>query len=197
MKALLLAASGVFFFAFSLVVILGMSPASAATYDYTGSVFMFVESPYTTTDSISGYITFATPLPDSSGSLASFTPTDFSFSDGVQTISYANSSSDPSFSNDVFQFTTNASGAIIGWNIQIWNDGSTEVIQTQNSSTQDDEGESGAGFGFNNGTPGSFLPATAATPLPSTWMLLIAGFVGLGFFAYRGAKTNPAALAAA
>jgi hypothetical protein len=71
------------------------------------------------------------------------------------------------------------------------------LIQTQNSSTEDDEGISGAGFGFNNDNPGSFLPATAATPLPSTWMLLIAGFVGLGFFAYRGAKTNPAALAAA
>jgi choice-of-anchor C domain-containing protein len=40
-------------------------------------------------------------------------------------------------------------------------------------------------------------PNVAATPLPSTWTMLIAGFVGLGFFAYRGAKNNPAALAAA
>jgi hypothetical protein len=36
-----------------------------------------------------------------------------------------------------------------------------------------------------------------ATPLPSTWTMLIAGFVGLGFFAYRGTKKNPAPLAAA
>jgi len=35
-----------------------------------------------------------------------------------------------------------------------------------------------------------------ATPLPPTWTMLIAGFVGLGFFAYRGSKKN-AALAAA
>jgi PEP-CTERM motif len=34
------------------------------------------------------------------------------------------------------------------------------------------------------------------TPLPSTWTMLIAGFVGLGFFAYRGTKKNAAALAA-
>ncbi len=37
----------------------------------------------------------------------------------------------------------------------------------------------------------------SATPLPSTWTMLIAGFVGLGFFAYRGSKKNAAALAAA
>jgi hypothetical protein len=36
-----------------------------------------------------------------------------------------------------------------------------------------------------------------ATPLPSTWMMLIAGFAGLGFFAYRGKKNRSAVLAAA
>jgi hypothetical protein len=36
-----------------------------------------------------------------------------------------------------------------------------------------------------------------ATPLPSTWTMLIAGFVALGFFAYRGAKKGSAAVAAA
>jgi hypothetical protein len=35
------------------------------------------------------------------------------------------------------------------------------------------------------------------TPLPSTWTMLIAGFVGLGFFAYRGSKKNTATIAAA
>jgi hypothetical protein len=41
------------------------------------------------------------------------------------------------------------------------------------------------------------LTPTAATPLPSTWLMLLSGFVGLGFFAYRGAKKNAATLAAA
>jgi hypothetical protein len=36
----------------------------------------------------------------------------------------------------------------------------------------------------------------AATPLPSTWTMMLIGFVGLGFFAYRGTKKNSAALAA-
>jgi len=34
-------------------------------------------------------------------------------------------------------------------------------------------------------------------PLPSTWTMLIAGFVGLGLFAYRGMKKNSAATLAA
>jgi hypothetical protein len=35
-----------------------------------------------------------------------------------------------------------------------------------------------------------------ATPLPSTWLMLVSGFAGLGFFAYRETKKN-AAIAAA
>jgi hypothetical protein len=35
------------------------------------------------------------------------------------------------------------------------------------------------------------------TPLPSTWLMLLSGFVGLGFMAYRGTKKRTAALAAA
>ena len=37
----------------------------------------------------------------------------------------------------------------------------------------------------------------AATPLPSTWLMLLSGFLGLGLFAYRGSKKSAAALAAA
>ena len=37
----------------------------------------------------------------------------------------------------------------------------------------------------------------SAAPLPSTWTMLIAGFLGLGFMAFRGAKRSSAALAAA
>jgi hypothetical protein len=42
-----------------------------------------------------------------------------------------------------------------------------------------------------------FATPPTATPLPSTWSMLIAGLVGLGFFAYRGAKKGSAALTAA
>lgn len=52
-------------------------------------------------------------------------------------------------------------------------------------------------FGEHNG--GVLLDAinVTATPLPSTWLLLLTGFVGLGFFADRATKKRTAALAAA
>ena len=37
----------------------------------------------------------------------------------------------------------------------------------------------------------------STTPLPSTWTMLIAGFAGFGFLAYRGTKKSSVALAAA
>jgi hypothetical protein len=51
---------------------------------------------------------------------------------------------------------------------------------------------------ISDGTQGNFdnVSLTAA-PLPSTWTMLTAGFIGLGFFAYRGSKNRPVALAAA
>jgi hypothetical protein len=39
--------------------------------------------------------------------------------------------------------------------------------------------------------------STVSTPLPSTWTMLIAGFVGLGFLAFRGTKKGVVAIAAA
>ena len=43
----------------------------------------------------------------------------------------------------------------------------------------------------------NFEFTAAATPLPSTWLMLLSGFVGLGFFAYRGTMKRTAAIAAA
>ena len=37
----------------------------------------------------------------------------------------------------------------------------------------------------------------APTPLPSSWFLLLSGFVGLGFLAYHRVKSNSTAIAAA
>jgi hypothetical protein len=49
-----------------------------------------------------------------------------------------------------------------------------------------------------NASDGLILSSVSATPLPSTWTMLIAGFVGLfGFVAFGGKKRNAAATAAA
>jgi hypothetical protein len=50
----------------------------------------------------------------------------------------------------------------------------------------------GAGAQGNNYGPVVADVTLTATPLPSTWSMLIAGFVGLGFFAYRGSKKHAA-----
>jgi hypothetical protein len=44
---------------------------------------------------------------------------------------------------------------------------------------------------------GNIEAFAATTPLPATWTMLIAGFIGLGFFAHRGSKKSAAAIAAA
>lgn len=38
--------------------------------------------------------------------------------------------------------------------------------------------------------------SSSATPLPSTWVMLLSGFIGIGFLAYRGTKKNTALVAA-
>ena len=38
---------------------------------------------------------------------------------------------------------------------------------------------------------------STATPLPSTWLMLLSGFVGLGFLAFRGTKKGAVAITAA
>jgi hypothetical protein len=38
--------------------------------------------------------------------------------------------------------------------------------------------------------------AVATTPLPSTWLMLLSGFFGLGLLAYRGTKKRTALAAA-
>jgi hypothetical protein len=48
-----------------------------------------------------------------------------------------------------------------------------------------------------NAVSGTETGSLTTTPLPSTWLMLLGGLVGLGFFVYRGPKKNTAALAAA
>ncbi len=55
---------------------------------------------------------------------------------------------------------------------------------------------------FNTGGTGDFVGNDltinfTATPLPSTWLMLLGGLFGLGLFAYRGTKKSAAAIAAA
>lgn len=144
--------------------------------------------------SVSGYITFATTLPPSTNIETPFTPTDFSFSDGLQTLSYYDSPS--SLATDVFDFTTDASGSISSWFILV-SEGHSGI-----SSRSDTTG------GFDQATflleasadtvdrPGSWASSPIATPLPSALPLLFTGIGFLGLLCWRTKRKNAAAIAA-
>jgi hypothetical protein len=189
---------GFFFFAFPLVAMIGLSPAAAATYDYTGKDFTTYVSPYTSSDSVSGYVTFATPLPPSISTLTPFAPTDFSFSDGIQTLNHSDS-----FAVSSFNFTTDGSGNIIGWSIGLEESTTLDQIATcfdgcQGATPIFDNGiEYAIGSAVNFDMPGVWSPQTSQTPLPSALPLLFTGLGFLGLLGWRTKRKNAPVIAAA
>jgi hypothetical protein len=90
--------------------------ASTITYTYTGNDFTFAQPPtYSKSDSVSGYFTLASPLGDSLVDY-SFTPTIYSFTDGVQTFTNASPPSTVTFAVD-----TDLSGNISEWYVFLQN----------------------------------------------------------------------------
>jgi hypothetical protein len=95
--------------------VLGAVSAKAnVTYEYTGLNFEGISGSCTTSDSVTGSVTFSAPLTDNL-SLASVIPASFSFSDGLQTLTNTN----PNFTLSLFQFSTDGTGQITGWNIEL------------------------------------------------------------------------------
>jgi hypothetical protein len=92
--------------------------ALADTYYYTGPAFTSASGVYTTSMSISGYLTYSAPLGSdvdvfSSKQGSNFGLTDFSFSDGLHTIT-KNNSTDWGIS-----IATNAAGNIDQWRVDL------------------------------------------------------------------------------
>src|SRR5215469_13554072 len=86
--------------------------AVPTTYDYTGNPFTSAISPYTTSDFVTAMVTLANPLP-ANMALTVVTPTAFSLSDGVQTITNLTASSSS------FEFATGPTGQITQWDILV------------------------------------------------------------------------------
>jgi hypothetical protein len=143
---------------------------ATTTYTYSGNDFTFVNSPFTTSDSIQGNFTIAT-LADNL-SFGSITPTSYDFTDGVETGNQTNSIVDE------FEVSTNGGGQITEWDIEIGLDGgfiTTDYAGSIIGGT--DIGNNGdGGIGFVNNDPGTW---TATSPEPSTFVLIPAGLVAL------------------
>lgn len=159
------------------------APASAAVvYQYTGNNFTSVFAPgYTTSDKITGTLTLSSALPASLNTLTDETAlvTAYSFSDGVNTFATGCCGSG---NQTIFEFTTDASGAITSWVVTLeTNDNHTGDLTTELTFDQSLVG--GVLGGSNEGSPGvwSLQSATSAVPEPSTWVLLLLGFGAVGW----------------
>jgi PEP-CTERM motif len=157
------------------------SPAAHANVvlTYTGNDFTSFTPPYTSTDKVTASITLANPLGDNFP-LARVTAIMFSISDGVQTITNTNPAAIPEF-----EFSTDATGDIDNWFVQVAL--LPLIIETSNLSlgTSRDQTSNIVVFADNFGDPGTWT--STVVPEPSTWVMLLLGFAGLGFMGYRRA----------
>jgi hypothetical protein len=143
---------------------------------------------------VTGTLTFATPLA-ANLNLADESAATFSFTAGPETVT--SSTFNPSFSR--LKISTDAAGNITAWDIDVAIGGGGDIrLENFNSIIGPNIGDQvtvGANFhgdaNFNpqeafakNLVAGQFT-LTAAVPEPSTWAMMILGFAGVGFMAYR------------
>ncbi len=186
----------------------GASANASTIYDYAGQHFTYewqqgnylvLNESYSASDSINGSLTLSTALGDNLNGVT-LTPTAFSFSDGLQTLTNLNTN------QNTFQVWTNAAGQIVEWNISVGViDGLTSAasITTQNppnpgfvqdistievcGTLSSSAGQCVQGAGYNQifgqvvYLPGVWTVASAPVPLPSTLTLLGLGLAGVGF----------------
>jgi hypothetical protein len=169
------------------------SARADVVYQYVGADFTHANDPFSLNDKVTGTITFATPL-GANLNLAAEVPISFSFTAGVETVTSA--VYNPNFGR--LNFSTDASGNIIGWDIVVAFGGGGQ-INIENVTTGitnfGDQAATGANFhgdanydpsdAFGRNSAAGQFTMTAAVPEPSTWAMMMLGFCGLGFMTYR------------
>jgi hypothetical protein len=161
------------------------------TYNYVGQDFLANNAPFTSSENITGTISFAAPLADNltfvfGSTTSNVTPASFSFTGGPLTLASPNFT--PSFTE--FQVATDSNGNITSWAIVIGLGGGGQInIDNVTSGIQDigDQVAMGSVSDRNN-VAGQFTIA-AAVPEPSTWAMMLLGFFGIGAMTYRRRKS--------
>jgi hypothetical protein len=158
---------------------------ATATYTYTGNPFTTVSGPYTTSDFVSGMVTLAGPLaPNMAFDFVS--PTAFSFSDGVQTITDQTAAG-----NIIFAFETGPTGAITAWEVDIHAPTLRRILtehQPMGGLTQDLGGQVFLPplVGGNSDSPGTWVKTVSGVPdTGSTLSLMTLTLMALGVAASR------------
>jgi len=182
-----------------------------------GTIYTYQGNPFTIgVGTITGSLTLSNPLPDNYNSLTPIdvTPLSYSFTDGSGTITQANAVGGSyllvggvgypgqtlPYSGGVFEvYSTDASGNITGWNIDLLTGKGTafQAIGTATNSpyccpvggSQDASNYEAlvapftlayTDVNFNTNSPGSWISASNTIPEPSTLLLVGTGLLGLG-----------------
>jgi hypothetical protein len=170
--------------AMAVVLHLGVLAGSAQTYiyTYTGNDFTSASGTYTTSDKVTGSITFSAPLGDSYEGDPSATLLSFNFSDGVGPQNIGGSQAVFPYVG-AFNFGTDSSGAIVSWNFQamvflsFFSPPETKGIQTENDSGNVvDSGNIDTPFGYTgegsvSSDPGVWVETVV--PEPSVGLLFV------------------------
>lgn len=164
-----------------LFMVVASSAMADTQYTYTGNQFNFLLGTACPPEcSLSGYFTLPSPIGDNVTG-AFVTPTTFSFTDGLMTITQANATG---FSFD--HISTNSTGEIVGWNME-WTTAGYKMFSGTNPPGC--TGCSVIDVTFNNAItieaaipndPGRWTATTTGVvPEPSTLALFATGLVGV------------------
>lgn len=162
-------------------------------YTYTGHDFTNAQSPYTTSDSITGDFILANPLtPDLVNQ--SISPSAWVFNDGLQTVTNQNVIGTPTFA-----VYTNSAAAITGW-VFLVPAPSGGFIQTVNVTTSSSVADNAAytsglnqSFAAVASDPGVWTSSVAdsSVPEPSSAALFVTAVLGLAGLGRRWKRIDP------
>jgi hypothetical protein len=163
--------------------------ADSVTYDYVGKDFTSFNvgaTQFTTSDSVTGFITLSAPLPatiptPTTPDFQAAFPTTFSFSNGVSNITNANAVSTE------FEFETDSVGKIIEWQVVVSNAAGLHISTIDfpggagvlDSTTTLNDSDSGTNINL----PGTW--SIAAVPEPQSYALMLSGLGLLAFITRR------------